>query len=174
LASLGRKFRWRRGVLEMPRRCVKGHRMKPSVALGAALAAFAIAAAPATAATRPPIKVAPKEIDFGTRAITDPATDYFDGVKVTNTTDRTLDVIVVAGLPDDFGFGLMPGSTCPVFESDPPMPPGSSCRAVVRFTPTPFFAGWLQIGTLTIDARDPATGAVVASVQVPVSGTGKL
>jgi hypothetical protein len=148
--------------------------MRPLIALGAALTAIAVAAAPATAATRPAIKVAPKEIDFGTRAVTDPPTDYYDGVKVTNAGDRTLHVIVAAGLPDDFGFGLMPGSTCPVFDTDPPMLPGASCRAVVRFTPTAFFAGWLQTGTMTIEATDPATGALVASVQVPVSGTGKL
>jgi hypothetical protein len=148
--------------------------MKPPIALAAAIATIAVAAAPATAATRPAIKVAPKEIDFGTRAVTDPPTDYFDSVKVTNASGRTLDVLVTAGLPDDFGFGLLPGSTCPVFDTDPPMAPGASCRAVVRFTPTAFFAGWLQNGTLTIDATDPSTGALVTSLQVPVSGTGKL
>jgi hypothetical protein len=148
--------------------------MRPSRALSAGLAAMAIAAAPAAAATRPVIKVAPKEIDFGTRAVTEPSTDYYDGVKVTNTSDRTLNVLVSAGLPDDFGFGLMPGSTCPVFDSDPPMPPGASCRAVVRFTPTAFFAGSFQTGTMIIDARDVVTGALVTSIQVPVSGTGVL
>jgi hypothetical protein len=148
--------------------------MKPFMTLIGALAAIAIAAAPAAAATKPLIKVAPKEVDFGTRAVTDPSTDYFDGVKVTNASGRTLNVIVSAGLPDDFGFGLMPGSTCPVFDTDPPMLAGASCRAVVRFTPTAFFAGSLQSGTMAIEARDPDTGALVASVQVPVSGTGKL
>ena len=148
--------------------------MKPSIALVGALAAMAIVTAPAAAAPRIAIKVAPAKIDFGTRAVTDPPTDNFDGVKVTNASGRTLDVIVAAGLPDDFGFGLMPGSTCPVFDTDPPMPAGASCRAVVRFTPTAFFAGWLQTGTMTIEARDPDTGALVASVAVPVSGTGKL
>jgi hypothetical protein len=148
--------------------------MKAFTALGAAVVAVAIAAAPASAASGAVIKVAPKQIAFGTKAVTDPPTDYFDGVKVTNAADRALQVRVAAGLPDDFGFGLMPGSTCPVFETDPPMAPGASCRAVVRFTPTAFFAGWNQTGTMTIDATDLATGQLVASVQVPVSGTGKL
>jgi hypothetical protein len=148
--------------------------MRSLLALGGALVAIAVAAAPAAAANRAVIKVAPKEIDFGTRAVTDPPTDYYDGVKVTNASDRTLDVLVSAALPDDFGFGLMPGSTCPVFDGDPPMPPGASCRAVVRFTPTAFFAGRLQTGTMTIDATDPATGAAVATVELPISGAGKL
>jgi hypothetical protein len=142
-----------------------------------ALVAAAVALAmPATAAADSGtiIKVAPKQIDFGTRAVTDPPTDYYDGVKVTNTSGRTLDVVVEAGLPDDFGFGLMPGSTCPVFDTDPPMESKTSCRAVVRFTPTAFFAGWHQTGTMIITATEPATGELVTSVEVPISGTGKL
>jgi hypothetical protein len=128
--------------------------------------------APAAAARTSAIKVAPKGIAFGTRAIT--GTDYYDGVKITNTSGRTLRVIVEAGLPDDFGFGLMPGSTCPVFDSDPLMAPKASCRAVVRFTPTAGFAGWHATGTMIIRATDPVTGALVAYVEVPVSGTGRL
>jgi hypothetical protein len=147
--------------------------MKPLIALVAAVA-VAVLPATAAAASGTVIKVAPKQIDFGTRAVTDPPTDYFDGVKITNSSPRTLRVIVAAGLPDDFGFGLMPGSTCPVFETDPPMASGSSCRAIVRFTPTAFFAGWHQTGTMTITATDPATGELVAAVDVSVSGTGKL
>jgi hypothetical protein len=139
-----------------------------------ALVAMALAATPAAAVSGTVIKVAPKQIDFGTRQVTDPATDYYDGVKVTNASRSRLQVIVTAGLPDDFGFGLMPGSTCPVFASDPPMATGDSCRAVVRFTPTEFFAGREQTGTLTITATDPDSGQEVASAQVPVSGAGKL
>jgi hypothetical protein len=147
--------------------------MKPLTAVAAAVVALTIGAAPA-AASGMLIKVAPKQIDFGTRAVTDPPKDYYDGVKVTNASGRTLQVLVTAGLPDDFGFGLMPGSTCPVFSDDPPMGPGASCRAVVRFTPTAFFAGWHQTGTMTITATDPATGVLVTSLDVPISGTGKL
>jgi hypothetical protein len=148
--------------------------MNPWSMLAATAVALGVAAAPAAAAPATVIKVAPKEIAFGVRAVTDPATDYYDGVKVTNASRNALQVKVEAGLPDDFGFGLMPGSTCPVFDSDPAMAPGSSCRAVVRFTPTAFFAGWNATGTMIITARDPATGELVTTVEVPVSGTGKL
>jgi len=148
--------------------------MKPLMALATVVLAIAMVPTTAAAGSQAVIKVAPKEIDFGTRAITDPPTDYYDGVKITNASARTLHVIVAAGLPDDFGFGLMPGSTCPVFETDPPMSSGDSCRAVVRFTPSAFFAGWHQTGTMTITATDPATGQLVTSVEVPVSGTGRL
>jgi hypothetical protein len=144
----------------------------PCLAIVGAVGALAVLAGPATA-SQTAIKVAPKQVDFGTRLITDPPTDYYEGVKVTNASGTTLQVIVAAGLPDDFGFGLMPGSTCPVFTTDPPMPPRATCQAVVRFTPTAFFAGWLQTGTMTITATDPATGAFVSSLEVPVSGTGK-
>ena len=149
--------------------------MRPLMALAAAAVALAMLPAVAAAAgSGTVIRVAPKQIDFGTRAVTDPSTDYYDGVKITNASGRTLHVIVAAGLPDDFGFGLMPGSTCPVFDTDPPMGSGTSCRAVVRFTPSAFFAGWHQTGTMVITATDPATGGLVASIEVPVSGTGKL
>lgn len=141
-----------------------------------AAAAIVLVTAPATAAAASStiIRVAPKQVAFGTRAVTDPPTDYYDGVKITNASDRTLQVKVEAGLPDDFGFGLMPGSTCPVFDTDPPMAPGDSCRALVRFTPTAFFAGWEQTGTMIITATDPVTGELVIRLEVPVTGTGKL
>jgi hypothetical protein len=148
--------------------------MKVPTAIIAALAVLATVPATAAAAGGATIKVSPKRIDFGMRAVTDPATDYYDGVKVTNASGATLDVIVEAGLPDDFGFGLMPGSTCPVFDTDPPMAAGDSCKAVVRFTPTEFFAGWPAVGSMIITARDPATGAIVTTVEVPVTGTGRL
>jgi hypothetical protein len=148
--------------------------MKPLMALATVALAMAMVPTPASAGSATMFRVAPKGIDFGIRAITDPLTDYYDGVKITNASGRTLHVIVAAGLPDDFGFGLMPGSTCPVFETDPPMSSGASCRAVVRFTPSPFFAGWKQTGTMAITATDPTTGALVTSVEVRVSGTGRL
>jgi hypothetical protein len=148
--------------------------MRPFLALVAAAVALAMLPGTAAAGSGTLIRVAPKQVDFGTRAVTDPSTDYYDGVKITNASGRTLRVVVAAGLPDDFGFGLMPGSTCPVFDTDPPMDSGTSCRAVVRFTPTAFFAGWHQTGTMTITATEPATGELVISVEVPISGTGKL
>ena len=115
------------------------------------------------------IKVSPKEIAFGTRTV---GKDHFDGVKITNTSGRTLRVLVVAGLPDDFGFGFMPGSTCPVLTPGELMADGASCRAVVRFTPTEFFVGRQQTSELTVTATDPETGAFSVTV-IPVSGTGK-
>jgi hypothetical protein len=75
--------------------------MRSLLALGWALVAIAVAVAPAAAANRAVIKVAPKVIDLGTRAVTDPPTDDYDGAKVTNASDRTLDVLVSAALPDD-------------------------------------------------------------------------
>lgn len=148
--------------------------MKPLIALAAAVAVLLTAPAAATAAGGTILKVVPKKVDFGMRAVTDPGTDHFDGVKITNASGQTLQVVVEAGLPDDFGFGLMPGSTCPVFATDPPMASGDSCRAVVRFTPTAFFAGSEQHGTMIVTATDPATGALVARLEVPVTGTGRL
>lgn len=138
-----------------------------------AAAALALTAPPAAASNGAVIKIAPKQIDFGMKAITDPPTDYYDGVKISNVSSTTLKVVVSAGLPDDFGFGLMPGSTCPVFDTDPPMASGASCRAVVRFTPTAFFAGREQNGTMIITATDPATQQVVTTIEVSVTGTGR-
>jgi hypothetical protein len=147
----------------------RGDSMKPWMALTAAAVAVALAGGPAWA-TQSEIRVAPREIDFGTRMV---GTENYDGVRVTNTSGRTLQVLVEAGLPDDFGFGLMPRSTCPVFAPGALMASGDSCRAVVRFSPTEFFAGSVQTGTLTVSATDLATGAVTR-LEIPVSGVGRL
>jgi hypothetical protein len=82
-------------------------------------------------------------------------------------------LLVEGGLPDDFGFGLLPGSTCPALTRET-LAPNDSCYVVVRFSPTEFLAGWRQEGSLTATAADPATGAVVATLTIPVTGTGKL
>jgi hypothetical protein len=140
------------------------------IAVGVAAAAIALPATAATAASTE-IRVAPKQIDFGTKTV---GSDYFDGVKVTNSSGRALRVLVEAGLPDDFGFGFMPGSTCPVLTPGEVMAARESCRAVVRFTPTEFFVGWEQTGTMIITATDPSTGELVRVVEVPISGLGKL
>jgi hypothetical protein len=141
--------------------------MKLSIALVAVAAVVALTAGPAQA-TQSDIRVSPKEIAFGTRTV---GTDYYDGVKITNTSGRTLQVLVEAGLPDDFGFGLMPGSTCPALAPEL-MTDGASCRAVVRYTPTDFFAGREQIGSMRVTATDPETGAVNVT-EISVTGTGK-
>ena len=73
----------------------------------------------------------------------------------------------------DFGFGLMPGSTCPVL-GGAILAAGDSCYAVVRFSPTEFFAGWLAQGSLIATATDPNTGQVLVELSIPVSGMGTL
>ena len=60
-------------------------------------------AAPPAGCPRAAINVAPKSIDFGTKAV---GTTYFDDVKITNASGKPLQFLVEAGLPDDFGFGL--------------------------------------------------------------------
>lgn len=135
------------------------------------IAAAALAIPAAATARTSEIRVAPKTIDFGTKTV---GSDYYDGVKITNASGRSLRVLVEAGLPDDFGFGFMPGSTCPALTPGELMDAGESCRAVVRFSPSEFFAGWEQKGTMTITATDPDTGTVVRVVEVPISGRGKV
>jgi hypothetical protein len=125
--------------------------MRMVVALFVAVALAAVGAPAHAAATE--IRVGPKSIDFGSKRV---GSTYYDGVKITNSSGRDLRVLVEAGLPDDFGFGFMPGSTCPVLTPGEIMHSGESCRAVVRFTPTEFFAGREQTGSVTITATDPS------------------
>jgi Ca2+-binding RTX toxin-like protein len=127
-------------------------------------------AGPYAAGSPTPIKVVPNEIKFGTKVV---GTDYFDDVVITNASNQPLQFLVEGGLPDDFGFGLFPGSTCPALTPGAILAPGESCKAVVRFTPTAFFAGSEQTGSLTVTATDLGTG-VVTSALVSVSGRGKL
>jgi hypothetical protein len=74
---------------------------------------------------------------------------------------------------DDFGFGLQPGSTCPVLTPEL-IGAGDSCYAVVRYSPTESFAGRLQRGTLIATATDPDTGVTIDELTIPVLGTGVL
>lgn len=126
-------------------------------------------AVPPAAASPAPIRVAPQSIDFGTKAV---GATYFDDVKITNASGKPLLFLVEGGLPDDFGFGLYPGSTCPALTPGATLSPRTSCRAVVRFTPSEFFVGWEQTGSLIVTATDPVTGAVTSLV-IPVRGLGK-
>jgi hypothetical protein len=142
--------------------------MRRLVIIGIIVAALGIAAPPASAA-RATIRVAPSSIKFGTRAV---GATYFDSVKITNATGAPQQLLVEGGLPDDFGFGLLPGSTCPALTPGAVLAPGESCKAVVRFTPSEFFIGWQQTGSLIVTATDPATGAVT-TVLIPVTGRGK-
>ncbi|HEY0168810.1 MAG TPA: hypothetical protein VGB75_17325, partial [Jatrophihabitans sp.] len=76
--------------------------------------------------------------------------------------------------PDDFGFGLLPGSTCPVLDRGAIIGAGESCYAVVRFSPTEGFLDWQAVGSLIATATvatEPAdTAAVVDEISIPVLG----
>jgi hypothetical protein len=112
----------------------------------------------------------PATVDFHTRQV---GTENYKRTKITNTSGGDVSILVSAGLPDDFGFGLLPGSTCPVLAPET-LAAGESCYAVVRFSPTEFFAGWEARGSLIVTATDPDTGQELATLVVPVIGTGSL
>jgi hypothetical protein len=124
----------------------------------------------ASAATRGVLTARPATIDFHTRAV---GTENYKRTKITNTSGTDVLLLVSAGLPDDFGFGLMPGSTCPALDAAP-FAPGDSCYAVVRYSPTEFFAGSPQRGTVIATAWDPDTGARLVDFEIPVLGVGSL
>ncbi len=113
----------------------------------------------------------PTSIDFGKKRV---GGKYYKRTKITNVSNRDVRLLVYAGLPDDFGFGLMPGSTCPVLDGGAVVPRGTSCYAVVRFSPTEFFAGWLAQGEMFADAYDPVTGELLQHLLIPVTGMGVL
>jgi len=113
----------------------------------------------------------PASIDFGKKHV---GGEYYKRTKITNVSDRDVRLLVYAGLPDDFGFGLMPGSTCPVLDGGAVVEPGASCYAVVRFAPTEFFAGWFAEGEMFADSYHPVTGELLEHHLIPVTGTGVL
>jgi uncharacterized repeat protein (TIGR01451 family) len=122
---------------------------------------------PCSEATR--LCIAPSRIQFGSRPV---GTETLQGVTLTNVGPRSLRVHVDSALPDDFGFGLMPGSTCPAFSPGEVLAPLESCRAVVRFSPSEFFAGDPQEGSLTVTLRHPVTNAVINTRTIKVIGRG--
>lgn len=113
----------------------------------------------------------PASIDFGKKHV---GGEYYKRTRITNVSDRDVRLLVSAGLPDDFGFGLMPGSTCPVLDGGAVVEPGVSCYAVVRFSPSEFFAGWPAEGEMWADSYDPVTGELLEHHLIPVTGTGVL
>jgi hypothetical protein len=134
------------------------------------LATLLLAAAGITIAAPPVLKASPSAVRFGTRPV---GSITLKATRLTNRTDETVNVLVTVGaLPDDFSFGLLPGSTCPVFDPAP-LAPGESCDAVVQFRPTEFFAGNQQTATLIATATDPASGTVLATTAIDFTGTGK-
>src|SRR5215211_2005183 len=96
----------------------------------------------ASAATSPAVlRVSPPTVNFGTKPV---GSFTLKGATVTNTGAATVNLLVtVSREPDDFSFGVLPGSTCPVFEPAP-LAPGEHCDAVVGFRPSEFFAGQKQ------------------------------
>ena len=126
------------------------------------LATFVPTAAPAQTA----LVVRPGVVDFHTKHV---GTENYKRARITNRTGADVRLLVTAGLPDDFGFGLMPGETCPSLAPEI-LAAGDSCDAVVRFTPSAGFVGWQAEGELIVTATDPATGSSVAELSVPVYG----
>jgi len=124
---------------------------------------------PAIAAERS-LRVAPKTINFGTVPV---GTEVLKGATITNVSGSDVLLLVEGGLPDDFGFGLLPGSTCPALTPGI-LAAGDSCDVVVRFTPTEFFAGWRQRGELIATLRDPATGGLLSTISIPIVARGVL
>ena len=116
------------------------------------------------------VSAKPSSVDFHTQRV---GSENYRRSRITNTSEGAIALLVEGGLPDDFGFGLLPGSTCPVLAREI-LAAGDSCYVVVRFSPTEFFAGHRQEGSLTATAADPATGTVVAALTIAVTGTGKL
>jgi hypothetical protein len=133
------------------------------------IAALAMPASAAAAAS--PLSVSPHRLTFGTKAV---GTTTFKTVTVTNTARQSVLVAMTGGLPDDFGWGPVDieQDLC-VFSGGEILAPGASCAAFVRFSPTEFFAGWRQPGTLEVTASDPATLAVLQTTVVKITGTGQ-
>jgi uncharacterized repeat protein (TIGR01451 family) len=115
------------------------------------------------------ICIAPHRVIFGERSI---GVETLRGTTITNTSGGDLAILVAGGLPDDFGFGLLPGSTCPALTPGGLLAAGESCRVVVRFTPSETLTGLRQTGTLAVTLRSPQTGVVLASRTIPVTGRG--
>ncbi len=142
------------------------------VMLGAPAVPVAAEHADVTAVRTTKVLVAkPAEVDFKSKRV---GTENYKRTKITNTGTVAVRLLVSAGLPDDFGFGLMPGSTCPVLDWGATLGPGQSCYAVVRFSPTESFIGWQAVGALiataTVATEPAETAAVVDEISIPVLG----
>lgn len=139
----------------------------PSVSFAAQTGWSGPASASAAARQASLLVARPAEVDFRSRRV---GTENYKRTRITNTGSATVLLVVTAGLPDDFGFGLMPGQTCPVFSPGEALAAGDSCYAVVRFSPTDGFIGWPAVGSLIATATDPATATVVDEISIPVLG----
>jgi hypothetical protein len=116
------------------------------------------------------LKVTPPTVHFGTKPI---GSFTLKSATVTNTSSGTIDLLVTVRREwDNFSFGLLPGSTCPVLEPEP-LTPGESCDVVVGFRPSEFFIGLRQDEVLLASATDRLTGEALESVQIVFLGRGK-
>ncbi len=138
--------------------------------LGVLLVTAALAFTGSAAAVAPVLKATPPTVNFGTKQV---GSFTLKRVRFTNTGDTTVTLLVTTTRqPDDFSFGLLPGSTCPVLEPAP-LAPGASCVAVMGFRPSQFFAGQRQTAVLLATATDPSSGEVVSEAEVVFTGRGK-
>jgi hypothetical protein len=141
--------------------------MKRILVLALLLAAMPVGSA--SSASQGVLHVAPETVKFGVKSV---GSSTFKGATIKNASSSTVNLIVtVSRSPDDFGF-VIPPTTCPVFDPAP-LAPGESCDAVMRFSPSEFFAGLDQLAQLQAQATDPATGAVLDTVLIDFTGRGK-
>jgi hypothetical protein len=128
-----------------------------------------VAVGGASSATQGVLHVNPQTVNFGTKPV---GSSTFKGATIKNTSSSPVNLIVtIAREPDDFGF-VVPPTTCHVFEPAP-LAPGESSNAVMRFSPSEFFAGQDQLAQLQAQATDPTTGAVLETVLIDFTGRGK-
>jgi hypothetical protein len=137
--------------------------------LSALVVAVLVGAAP-TGASTDVLRASPPAVHMGIR---DVGSENLKGTRITNTSGGDV-LLYVEGtrLPDDFGFGLMPGSTCPAL-GPALLAAGESCDAVMNFRPSDFFAGEDQLAELTATAYDPETGAVLDTLVIQFFARGR-
>ena len=141
-----------------------------AVATAAAFVALVSASTSTAASSGEVLRVTPPTVKFGTKPV---GTFTLKGARIANVSSSTVNVIVtILAEPDDFSFGLLPGSTCPVFEPVP-LDAGAACDAVVGFRPSEFFAGHEQVASLLATATDPILGAVLDAETIDFTGRGK-
>jgi hypothetical protein len=135
-----------------------------------AVLALATPAASVQAKRGDVLDASPTTLDFHTKEV---GTENLERVRITNVSNGDGMPLVTSNLWDDFRFGLYPGFTCPALTSGGLLPARTSCDAVVRFSPSEFFAGTEQLGSLTATASDPVSGSSVAQLVIPVVGVGR-
>jgi hypothetical protein len=118
------------------------------------------------------LSVSPQRVNFGTKAV---GTTTFKTITITNTSTTSLQVSVTGGLPDDFGWGPLnvEEDQC-AFSGGELLAPGETCQIFVRFSPSEFFVQFgRQTGTLQVTASDPATGEILETTALTITGTGR-